>query len=242
MSEVKWIKLDVNLFDNRKIKMLEALPDGCAMVVVWLKLLCLAGQTNDGGAVYFTKEIPYTEEMMATVFGMPIVIIRSALNYFEQFGMIERVNDIMYLSSWEEYQNVEGMEKIREQNRERKQRQREREKLLLEEPMSRDCHVTVTGSHATDIEEEIDIDLKEKEILKKKKGRFAPPSVEEVKAYCEERGNSVDPESFVDFYESKGWKVGSNPMKDWKAAVRTWEKREQSSPKQSNGIDWNKMY
>lgn len=94
----------------------------------------------------------------------------------------------------------------------------------------------------SDLDLDLDIDLKEKEILKKKKGRFAPPSVEEVKAYCEERGNSVDPESFVDFYESKGWKVGSNPMKDWKAAVRTWEKREQSSSKQSNGIDWNKMY
>ena len=56
--------------------------------------------------------------------------------------------------------------------------------------------------------------------------RFSRPSVEEVMAYCAERGNAVNAESFVDFYESKGWKVGNSPMKDWKAAVRTWEKRD----------------
>lgn len=56
--------------------------------------------------------------------------------------------------------------------------------------------------------------------------RFTRPSVEEVRAYCAERGNAVNAEAFVDFYESKGWKVGNSPMKDWRAAVRTWEKRD----------------
>lgn len=56
--------------------------------------------------------------------------------------------------------------------------------------------------------------------------RFARPSLEEVKAYCEERGNSIDPEHFIDYYEANGWKVGKNSMKDWKAAVRNWEKRD----------------
>lgn len=56
--------------------------------------------------------------------------------------------------------------------------------------------------------------------------RFIPPTVDEVAAYCQERGNGLDPEAFVDFYTSKGWMVGKNPMKDWKAAVRTWERSE----------------
>ena len=56
--------------------------------------------------------------------------------------------------------------------------------------------------------------------------RFIPPTVDEVAAYCQERGNSLDPDAFVDFYASKGWLVGKNPMKDWKAAVRTWERSE----------------
>lgn len=56
--------------------------------------------------------------------------------------------------------------------------------------------------------------------------RFIPPTVEEVREYCKERGNRVDPVAFVSFYESNGWKVGRNAMKDWRAAVRTWEQRE----------------
>lgn len=61
-----------------------------------------------------------------------------------------------------------------------------------------------------------------------KKSRFAPPSLEEVTEYCRERNNNVDPQQFVDFYSSKGWKVGNQPMKDWKACVRTWERREKT--------------
>ena len=60
-------------------------------------------------------------------------------------------------------------------------------------------------------------------------GRFTAPTVEEVREYCLERGNSVDPDQFVDFYTSRGWKVGKNPMKDWKAAVRTWERGRNTS-------------
>ena len=56
--------------------------------------------------------------------------------------------------------------------------------------------------------------------------RFSPPSFDDVKSYCQERENGVDPQAFVDWYTSNGWKVGKNPMKDWKAAVRTWERKE----------------
>lgn len=70
-------------------------------------------------------------------------------------------------------------------------------------------------------------------IDKSAKTRFFPPTVEEVKAYCEKRGNGIDAEQFVDFYASKGWKVGNAPMKDWKAAVRTWEKRERAQSKKA---------
>ena len=64
----------------------------------------------------------------------------------------------------------------------------------------------------------------DKENIKRK--IFSPPTVDDVKAYCTERGNKVDPQSFVYFYESKGWMIGKNRMKDWKAAVRTWERSE----------------
>lgn len=67
------------------------------------------------------------------------------------------------------------------------------------------------------------------ELQKKKRStRFVPPTVEEVTDYCQERKNSVNPETFVDFYTAKGWMVGKNKMKDWKSAVRTWERSRQN--------------
>ena len=80
---------------------------------------------------------------------------------------------------------------------------------------------------------------KEKESVKKKVAvapRFTKPSLDQVMAYCQERNNTVNAEQFMDFYESKGWRVGNQPMKDWKAAVRTWEKREQ--PRESQKIEY----
>lgn len=69
--------------------------------------------------------------------------------------------------------------------------------------------------------------------------RFVPPTPEEVNAYCQERNNGIDGSEFVDFYTSKGWKVGKNPMKDWKAAVRTWERsRKQSAPQPKTESGW----
>lgn len=150
MADVKWIKLATNIFDNRKIKQIETLPESDAIIVMWIKLLCLAGSINDNGCIYFTKEIPYTEQMLSTQFNMPLTTVQLALQTFEQFGMVEVIDDIVMISNWEKYQNVEGMEKIREQNRIRKQNQRLREKE--QKMIECDSHVTVTHSHATDID------------------------------------------------------------------------------------------
>lgn len=81
-------------------------------------------------------------------------------------------------------------------------------------------------------ENEKENDIKENNltVVKEKRQRFSPPTADEVKAYCQERGNHVDAQRFVDFYASKGWRVGNNPMKDWKAAVRTWEQRDNITP------------
>ena len=66
--------------------------------------------------------------------------------------------------------------------------------------------------------------------------RFTPPTLAEVRDYCQERGNNVNPERFIDFYSSKGWRVGNQPMKDWKAAVRTWEQRDSQKPVQQKTV------
>lgn len=81
-----------------------------------------------------------------------------------------------------------------------------------------------------DTDTDTDIDIKEKDNKKKKPSVFAPPTVIEVASYVREKGYSVDAQRFVDFYECKGWMVGKNKMKDWKAAVRNWERTDKESP------------
>ena len=144
MAEVKWIKMATNIWDNRKIVQIESLPDGDTIIVIWLKLLCLAGTTNDSGMVYFTKEIPYTEQMLSTLFNRPLATIQFALKVFQEFEMISIIDDFLQISNWKKYQNIEGMDKIREQNRIRKQNQRERQKIMIEQDTSRDMSRDVT--------------------------------------------------------------------------------------------------
>lgn len=159
MAEVKWVKLTTDMFDNRKIRHLRRLPEGNNIVLIWVMLLTMAGRCNSGGMIFLTENIPYTPKMLADELDFEENTVLLALDALEKLDMIITDNGVFAIAGWEEYQNIEGMDKIREQNRERKRLQRERQKqALLEE--SRDSHVTVTGCHA--IEEEIEED-KEKE-------------------------------------------------------------------------------
>jgi len=108
----------------------------------------------------------------------------------------------------------------------RKREYRKRQKMLEKEDivpkLSHDCHEDATQlsrKRLVEIEKEKDIEID----INNKRTRFIKPTVEEVKAYCEERNNNLNAQHFVDYYEANGWKVGKNTMKDWKAAVRTWE-------------------
>ena len=158
MAEVKWVKLTTDMFDNRKIKHLRRLPEGNNIVLIWVMLLTMAGRCNSGGMIFLTENIPYTPKMLADELDFEESTVALALKALENLDMIVTENGVFTIAGWEEYQNIEGMEKIREQNRERKRLQRERQKqALLEE--SRDSHVTVTGCHA--IEEEIEEDKEE---------------------------------------------------------------------------------
>lgn len=82
--------------------------------------------------------------------------------------------------------------------------------------------------------------LKEKYKKEKSSSKFIKPTLEQVSAYCKERNNTVNAQAFVDYYASKGWKIGNAPMKDWQAAVRTWERRETSAGGTGNGTDYNR--
>lgn len=244
MAEVKWIKITTNIFDDEKILLIESMPDADAIIVIWFKLLVLAGRTNNCGALTINDTMPYNDEMLATIFRRPLATVRLALQVFEQFGMIETINETITIPKWEVHQNVEGMERIREQNRERKRRQREREKMLLTdgEDVSRDNHGTVTQQNKKE-----DID-KNKNKNKSSSKKFVPPTLDEVEDYINEKGYSISASKFIDYYTSNGWKVGKNPMKDWKAAVRSWahnnydsDKKQVKSFAEMAMADWRKI-
>lgn len=167
MSEVKWIKLSTAMFDDEKIRLIEQMPDADTIIVIWVKLLAQAGKTNASGYIFLSENIPYTEEMLATIFNRPLATVRYALKVFQDLGMVGiDDNSFISVSNWEKHQNVEGLERIREQNRIRKQRQRDREQLKLE------GHVKSRDSHATDIEEDIDIDKEKSDVDKSTESLF----------------------------------------------------------------------
>ncbi|WEZ24247.1 phage replisome organizer N-terminal domain-containing protein [Bacillus paralicheniformis] len=165
MAEVKWIKLSTQMFEDEKIKLIEQMPEADTILIIWVKLLAQAGKTNASGYIFLSKNIPYTDEMLATIFNRPLPIVRMALQTFQRFGMIEiDEHNFINISNWEKHQNIEGMEKIREQNRIRKQRQRAKQKVLS--APSNESHVTSRDSHATEIDKELDKDIdKENNIL-----------------------------------------------------------------------------
>ena len=165
MDGARWIKITTDMFDNRKIRQIEALPDGDSIIVIWVHLLLLAGTINDDGQIYLTPELPYTDQMLATELRKPIATVQMALDVFQRFGMIEIIDHNIKVVNWFKYQNTEGLEKIREQNRLRKQKQREKERALIEDHgTSRDSHVTVTQQNKNKnkskrrVDKDLDID------------------------------------------------------------------------------------
>lgn len=161
MSDVKWIKITTDMFDNRKIRHLRKLPEGNSIVLIWVMLLAMAGKCNDHGKIYLTENIPYTPKMLADELNFEENTVQLALQALEQLDMIVLDDGYFSITGWEEHQNIEGMDRIREQNRIRKQRQREKERLIAESRvMSRDSHATEEDK---DKEEEKDIDKESKE-------------------------------------------------------------------------------
>lgn len=154
-SNVKWIKLSTQMFEDEKIRLIESMPEADTILIIWVKLLAQAGKTNASGYIYLAENIPFTDEMLATIFNRPLPTVRLALTTLEKFGMIE-INEEKFIciSNWEKHQNVQGLDKIREQTRQRVARHREQKKL---ETGNGDCNVTERYD-VTDKEEEKELE------------------------------------------------------------------------------------
>jgi predicted phage replisome organizer len=171
LGEIKWIKLQVDMFDNRKVRHLRRLPDGNNIVLIWVMLLTMAGRCNAGGMIFLTENIPYTPKMLADELGFEENTVQLALASLERLNMIVTDNGFFSIAGWDEYQNIDGMEKIREQTRRRVAAHREKQKMLA---CNASSSVTVTQSNAIDIDiEEDKEEEKNKKSIKHKYGEYS---------------------------------------------------------------------
>ena len=173
MADIKWIKLKVGMFNDDRIKVIQAMPEGDALIVIWIRMLILAGISNAEGFLMISENLPYTEDMLSTIFGKPLSVIRLALKTFETFGMIEVCNEGIFITDFAAEQG-EKMQDIREYNRIKKAESRERAKMkFLESSLtaqidgqtsvndkSMTSQVQVSTCQSTDIDIDIDKDIK----------------------------------------------------------------------------------
>lgn len=110
MAEIKWIKIVTDIFDDEKVLLIEQVPESDSIIVIWFKLLCLAGKQNNSGVFTINDKIPYTDEMLAAIFRRKLETVRAALRIFEQFGMIEIVNGVIMIPNWGKHQNFDKIE------------------------------------------------------------------------------------------------------------------------------------
>ena len=231
-----WLKLADDFFTSKRIKMLRSLAGGDTFTIIYLKMQLKALKTEgylyyDGIMDNFAKElaldIDETEEN-----------VKITIQYLLSVGLLESSEDgTEYVLPYT--QKLIGSETSSTQ-RSRKCRLKQKEQKALQ------CNDNATDvqqkrNGEIDIDKEIDIDI-DKEKVKRESRNFVPPTLSEVKAYCQERNNGINPEQFIDFYESKGWFVGKNKMKDWKAAVRNWEQRRKEERGEDDRVqktEWN---
>lgn len=156
MSEVKWIKIYINMFDQRKIKKIRRLPAGNDILLIWIMLLSMAGKCNAGGMIYITESVPFTEEDLADELGFEVGTIRLAMTAFRELDMISTDDaGFINVNGWEEYQNTDKLAEMREQTRKRVAKCREK-KLLPE--CNATSNVTVTLRNAIEEDKEKDKD------------------------------------------------------------------------------------
>ena len=162
MADVKWIKITTDMFDNRKLKHLRRLPDGNNIVLIWVMLLTMAGRCNAGGMIFLTENIPYTAKMLADELDFEENTVLLALNALEQLNMIVADSGFFKVAGWDEYQNIDGLEKIRESKRLAQARWRNKQKAIAESSVV-DSTVESPRISVDDAEEDKDLDIKKED-------------------------------------------------------------------------------
>ena len=168
MAEVKWIKIVTDVFDDEKILMIESMPEADSIIVIWFKLLCLAGKQNNSGVFQMCKGIAFTDEMFSVIFRRPLNTVRLALKAFEQFGMIEMINNTVTIPNWDKHQSLASYEKKKERDRLYHKERRAFQKALTEKS------IDVSSDESIDVASQIREDKKRLEV--DEEGEYISPA------------------------------------------------------------------
>jgi predicted phage replisome organizer len=184
MADVKWIKLTTDIFDDEKILMIEALPSADTIIVIWFKLLAFAGKSNNNGVFMMSNRIPYTEEMLAAIFRRDTNTVKLALKTFEQFGMIEIIDNVITIPNWDKHQSLDAYEKKKERDRRLQAERRARQKALIGE--SSDNRLT-SDEQCNDGQMTVAVSEEEGEKNKEKESHSFIPREEDEEGYIERK-------------------------------------------------------
>ena len=214
-----YLKLKDNFYDSEQMIILQNMQDGYLYSDILMKLYLRSLKTD--GKLIFNNIIPYTPEVLAQVVRHQVGTVKQALQIFKQLGLIEILdNGTIFML---DIQNFIGKSST-EADRIRQYRNEINEEKLI--GCTNVQQMNNKNTPEIEIEKEINIEIKKENIIKEKNNKFKKPTIEEIEEYCKERKNNINAQQFYDYYESVGWKVGKNSMKDWKACIRTWENKE----------------
>lgn len=245
MAQVKWIKICTDIFDDEKILLIETLPEADSIIVIWFKLLCLAGKQNNNGVFMMNDKIPYTEKMLATIFRRKEATIQLALKTFEQFGMIEIVNGVVTIPNWGKHQSFDKIEKNNEYMRNYMREYRANQKLLTQGNLEDNGNENVkvnsklnskinskvnVSALEKEKEEDIEIEREEKENPKEKENNT--------------RTSSASCSAFDSFWKSYPKKKGKDKCLRWfkahKVTTELLDRMLQAIEEQKKSKDWQK--
>jgi predicted phage replisome organizer len=210
MADVKWIKITTDIFDDEKILLIENLPSADSIITIWFKLLTLAGKQNNSGVFLMNDRIAYNDEMLATIFRRDVNTVRLALTTFEKFGMIEIIDGVITIPSWNKHQSLDAYERRKERDREYQQRKRYEQKILAKSSLIEKSTDSSTDSSS---DSSSDVGVLDKNRLE-----------EEVEEDKEKENNLTDS------------KLSVCPTKDVERAVNRWNELEKFGIKRVNKL------
>ena len=251
MADVKWIKITTDVFDDEKILLIESLPEADSIIVIWFKLLCLAGRQNNSGVFMMNNQIAYTDKMLATIFRRKEATVQLALQTFEQFGMIEVIDGVITIPNWGKHQNLDQLENKKEYMRNYMQEYRAKQKALTSKTSCKTNSKPNVRQADKDIERDLEKELDNKKILSDSDESEPPSPSKKTKPVKHKYGeyNNVlltDDElqklkseysDYAERIENLSYYIASTGKvyKSHYATIRNWARKDAQNPKKPSG-------